>query len=114
MSKRLFFILILALVLFFFGCESKRTAKDVVNTYITRESLKNIELALKLYHNEFGEYPLTLDEFLIKKGIQDRSIIEDAWGKTYYYTRVDDSYIIFSKGGDGRSYTPDDVYPSKK
>jgi len=114
MSNRFFLFLLSSLLLsttLFYGCKSKRTTKDVVNTFITRESIKNINLALELYHNEFGEYPVTLDELLFRKGIQDRSIIEDAWGKTYHYTKLDDTYIIFSLGGDGKPYTPDDVHP---
>ncbi len=93
-------------------CNSKGTTKDVVNAYITRESLKNVQLALELYKREFGLYPETLDELLMKKNITERSIIEDAWGRTYHYVKIGDTYELFSTGRDGRPFTPDDVHPN--
>ena len=91
------------------SCNSKGTTKDIVNAYVTRESLKNVQVALELYRKEFGTYPETLDELLMRKGITERSIIEDAWGRTYHYVKTGDSTEIFSTGGDGKPFTRDDI-----
>jgi len=91
------------------SCNSKGTTKDTVNAHITRESLKNVQLALELYKREFGSFPETLDELLSRKNITERSIIEDAWGRTYHYVKIGDAYELFSTGRDGRPFTPDDV-----
>jgi len=115
-NKYLFFyslLLTVTVVLSVPSCNSKGTAKDTVNAFVTRESLKNVIIALELYRKEFGEYPKTLDELLLKKGIKERDIIEDAWGRTYHYVRTDDSYVIFSMGHDGKPYTKDDIYPAR-
>lgn len=94
------------------SCDSKGTTKDNVNAHITRESIKNVELALSLYRREFGSYPETLDELLSRKNISDRSIIEDAWGDTYHYVKIGDTYELFSNGRDGTPFTPDDIHPN--
>ena len=93
------------------SCDSKGTTKDIVNAHITAESIKNMELALALYKREFGAYPETLDQFLAKKNITERSIIEDAWGRTYHYVKIGDSYELFSNGRDGTPFTSDDIRP---
>jgi hypothetical protein len=108
------FLILLVLfssVLLCTSCNSKGTTKDIVNAHITRESLKNVEIALELYRKEFGNLPETLDELLMRKGITDRSIIEDAWGRTYHYVKLDDSYNLFSNGRDGKPFTSDDIHP---
>lgn len=104
-------LILLPFVLLCSSCNSKGTTKDIVNAHITRESLKNVEIALELYRKEFGSHPETLDELLMKKGITDRSIIEDAWGRTYHYVKIDDSYNLFSNGRDGKPFTSDDIHP---
>ncbi len=114
MLKRLAVILVLIVAIILSnGCKA-RTTKDTVNAFVTRESFKTIILALELYKKEFGEYPKTLDELLRRKGITDRSIIEDAWGREYYYVRLKNGYKIFSLGADGKPFTKDDIYPPKK
>ena len=114
MQKKYILILIFCLLLLFlFTYNSKGTTTDSVNILITRGGLKNITLALELYKREFGEYPETLDELLIKKGITDRSIIEDAWGHTYHYVKLEEDYILFSNGRDKKPYSSDDIHPPK-
>ena len=103
--------LCISIALLWSGCDSKGTTKDIVNAHITRTGLKNVKIALSLYRTEFGEYPVTLDELLMRKGISERSIIEDAWGRTYYYVKIEDTYSLFSKGRDGKPYTSDDIHP---
>ncbi|MBN2323893.1 MAG: type II secretion system protein GspG [Spirochaetes bacterium] len=93
------------------SCNSKGTTKDIVNAHITRESIKNAQLALELYRREFGSYPETLDELLSRKNITERSIIEDAWGRTYHYVKIGDTYELFSVGRDGTPFTQDDIRP---
>jgi len=93
------------------SCNSKGTTKDIVNAHISRESLKNVQIALELYRNEFGSFPETLDELLLRKGITEHSIIEDAWGRTYHYAKIGDSYEVFSTGRDGKPFTKDDIHP---
>ena len=93
------------------NCSQTTTPTDNINTLITKDSLKNIEIGLELYRREFGEYPETLDEWLIKKGITKKDIIEDAWGRKYYYIKVNDSYTLFSVGKDKKVHTQDDVHP---
>jgi len=109
---KMYLFLMLFLLVFLLNC--KGTSKDTINTFVTKEGFKTVIIALKLYHKEFGQYPQTLDELLLKKGITDRSIIEDAWGRPYYYVRINDSYKIFSLGRDGKPFTRDDVYPPSK
>jgi len=113
--KRITCIITFSLFILFliFSCKGK-TSKDTVNAFITKDIFKNIILALELYKKEFGEYPKTLDELLQRKGINDRTIIEDAWGREYYYVRIKYSYKIFSLGPDGKAFTKDDLYPPKK
>jgi len=113
-AKLLMFLLLLTIlpcVVLHSSCNSKGTTKDIVNAHITRESLKNVQIALELYSKEFGSYPETLDELLIRKGITERSIIEDAWGRTYHYVKIGDSYNLFSTGRDGKPFTSDDIHP---
>jgi hypothetical protein len=99
---------------FLSNCTQVKTPKDNINALITKDSLKNIEIGLELYRREFGEYPETLDEWLIKKGITRKNIIEDAWGRKYYYLKVNDSYTLFSVGRDKKAHTEDDVHPPEK
>ena len=112
--KKFIYLLVLSIasLIILTSCKGK-TSKDTVNAFITRDSFKNITLALELYKKEFGIYPKTLDEFLQRKGINDRSIIEDAWGREYYYVRLKDGYKLFSLGPDGKAFTKDDIYPPK-
>ena len=107
----IFFILFLGLLS---NCSRTSTPTDNVNALITKDSLKNIEIGLELYKREFGEYPETLDEWLIKKGITKKDIIEDAWGRKYYYIKVNDSYTLFSVGKDKKAHTQDDIHPPDK
>jgi hypothetical protein len=99
----------LFLVFLLSSCDSKGTTKDAVNILITRDGLKNMELALDLYKQKYGEYPVSLDELLVKSGIEETSIIEDAWGRNYHYLKIRESYELFSVGRDGKPYTKDDV-----
>ncbi len=103
----------LCILFLFISCNSKGTTKDNVNALVTRDGLKNVKIALELYRQEFGEYPKTLDELLIRKGITEKSIIEDAWGRDYHYTKIEDSYELFSVGRDRKPYTGDDIYPAR-
>jgi len=91
------------------ACNPKGTPEDSVNILITKDGLKNISIALELYNKEFGQYPETLDELLLKKGISDKSIIKDAWGKPYYYKKIGDGYQLFSMGKDGKPFTKWDI-----
>ena len=110
MTRVVIMLICIALAFLFLGCDSKGTTKDIVNAHITRNSLKNVMIALELYKNEFGEYPMTLDELLMRKGITERSIIEDAWERTYHYVKIEATYVLFSKGRDGKPFTSDDVH----
>lgn len=102
-----------SIVIFLLNFNSKGTTTDSVNVLITRDSLKNVKLGLELYKAEFGEYPRTLDEFVLRKEITDRSVIEDAWGNDYHYVRLNGEYILFSNGRDNKPYTTDDIHPEK-
>jgi hypothetical protein len=113
MKKAVLVIFVFFAPLLYSSCNEKGTAKDSVNAMITRTTLKNITIGLALYHQQFGEYPKTLSEFLVRKGITDRSVIEDGWGRTLHYTKVNDGYILFSNGRDGKPFTDDDLYPEK-
>jgi hypothetical protein len=95
------------------GCRDEyHSVDDSVKKMVTRSGLQTIDLAVRLYHGERGRYPETLDEILRSKNISDRSLIEDAWGREYYYERLDNGYVLFSPGKDGEPFTVDDVYPS--
>jgi hypothetical protein len=95
-------------------CESRKTPTDSINSLITRDGLKTMSLALKLYKRESGEYPETLDELFKKKDIQDKDILEDAWGRPYYYEKLSAHYVLFSSGKDGKPFTEDDILPPKE
>lgn len=101
----------LCILFLFISCNSKGTTKDNVNALVTRDGLKNVKIALELYRQELGEYPVTLDELLIRMGITEESIIRDAWGYDYHYTKIEDTYELFSVGRDKKPYTGDDVHP---
>lgn len=112
------FILLKVLILLIapflvFTCNSKGTIEDSVNVLVTQDALKNLTIALELYRKESGRYPKSLEELLIKKGISERSIIEDAWKQPYYYLKTEGSYTLFSLGRDGKPFTRDDVKPPK-
>ena len=89
----------------------RNSPADSVSTLVTKDGLDTVEVALKLYRKEYGEYPETLEEILIKKGIAERDVIEDGWGREYRYIKMGESYELFSMGRDGRPYTNDDIYP---
>jgi hypothetical protein len=108
----LFFAALLTTLPFIGSCGHVRNPKDNVNALITKDGLKNIQIALELYRREYGEYPDTLEELMLKKGITRKDIIEDAWGQKYYYVRLNDSYILFSMGKDKKPHTMDDIYYS--
>ena len=110
MIRTVIILICISMALLYSGCDSKGTTKDIVNAHVTRNSLKNVKIALELYRTEFGEYPETLDELLMRKGISERSIIEDAWGRTYHYVKIEDTYIFFSIGRDGKPFTSDDIH----
>ena len=110
MIRTVIILICISMALLYSGCDSKGTTKDIVNAHVTRNSLKNVQIALELYRTEFGEYPETLDELLMRKGISERSIIEDAWGRTYHYAKIEDTYILFSTGRDGKPFTSDDIH----
>ena len=93
------------------SCTPANTVEDNVNALITKDGLNNIEIALELYRREFGEYPETLEELMKQKGITRKDILEDAWGRKYYYKKLEDSYILFSVGKDKKAHTSDDIYP---
>jgi len=95
-------LLFCLIIIFLLNFNSKGTTTDSVNVLITRDSLKNVKLGLELYKREFGEYPQTLDEFVMRKGITDRSVIKDAWGNDYHYVRLNSEYILFSNGRDNK------------
>ncbi len=113
MKSILYVILLITFLIVIPTCKGKST-KDTVNVFVTKDNFKNILLALELYKKEFGNYPRTLDELLVRKGITDKSIIEDAWGREYYYVRLKNGYKIFSLGPDGKPFTKDDIYPPKR
>jgi hypothetical protein len=109
-------LILFCFVLFFcpLCCESKKTPTNSVNSLITRDGLKNMSIALELYKREFGEYPETLEELFKKKNIQDSDILEDAWGRPYYYEKLSAHYVLFSTGKDGKPFTEDDVLPPEE
>jgi len=89
----------------------RNSPADSVSTLVTKDGLDTVEVALKLYKKEYGEYPETLEEILIKKGIAERDVIEDGWGREYRYIKMGEVYELFSMGRDGKPYTNDDIYP---
>ncbi|MGQ9615787.1 MAG: type II secretion system protein GspG [Spirochaetota bacterium] len=101
----------LIITLIIISCNGKESPEGSVNVLITRDGLKTMQVALELYKEEHGEYPDLLEEIIIKKGITDRSVIKDAWGREYQYHKLGTGYVIFSKGYDGKPYTEDDIYP---
>lgn len=105
--------LLIPLFVFTTACGSKGTTENNINRIITKEGLKNMKIALELYKKEYGEYPNSLSEFLERKGIKDKSLIQDAWGRPYFYTRRDSNYEIFSVGRDKKPFTKDDVHPPR-
>jgi hypothetical protein len=95
------------------GCNPKGSTPDAVGKLFTRDGLDNVKIAVELYKKETGRYPDSLEQLIAQKRIRGKSIIEDAWGNTYLYTKSDDSYTLFSAGPDGTPYTSDDVRPSR-
>ncbi len=112
-AKKAFIGIFFLLTFTLLSCNGRGSPKNSVNTIITRDGLKTMRIALELYREEEGEYPNVLEEILLKKGITERSVIEDAWGRDYQYHKLGTGYVIFSKGRDGKPYTSDDIYPPR-
>lgn len=93
------------------GCRRGSTVEDEVNRLITRDGLRTMQIALELYRRETGRYPGSLEDILRHKNIDDRTVIEDAWGNRYHYTLLNGEYVLFSMGSDGRPFTGDDIHP---
>ncbi|MFW6180898.1 MAG: type II secretion system protein GspG [Spirochaetota bacterium] len=93
------------------GSRRGSTVQEEVNRLITRDGLRTMQIALELYRRETGAYPRDLEEILRHKNITERSVIQDAWGNPYHYTRLDGTYQLFSVGADGKAFTGDDIHP---
>ena len=105
-------VLLLAVCLPAAGCHAPRNSPaDSVSILLTKDGLHTVEVALELYKKEYGAYPETLDEILMKKGITEREVIEDGWDREYRYIKMGPEYVLFSMGRDGKAYTDDDIYP---
>jgi general secretion pathway protein G len=92
---------------------------DEAKAKIAKGDLSNIELALKLYRLDTGNYPTAergLDALMTSSGkgppCLERKPI-DPWGRKYQYrypgTHNKSGYDLFSLGKDGQEGTEDDV-----
>lgn len=89
---------------------------DDAKAKIARGDLSNLDLALKLYRLDTGDYPSKeagLDALLsASKPYLERKPL-DPWGRKYLYrhpgTRNPGLYDLYSVGKDGREGTDDDV-----
>lgn len=96
----------------YFSEQRKQTAID---------NLDYVVNGLELYEQKYGEYPASLQQFLAglpeeseyKNKVYDPTFVEfDGSLYKFHYELVNKkSYILMSKGFDGRLYTNDDIFP---
>lgn len=73
----------------------------VIKRFRASETINNLRFKVDAYKFEHDSYPETLD--VISKGL-------DPWGDPYIYEQNDYTFIILSKGPDGKKGTTDDIY----
>lgn len=69
----------------------------------TQQDLRNLELALKLFHKKHGHFPDAASGFraLVEAGVLEQDP-RDPWGNDYLYRLEDGGPVILSQGADGR------------
>ncbi len=88
---------------------SKDTIHTIHNMYFRSDSMRKacqLLIAIRQYKNQNGSWPKSLDD--IKGLAKEDSFIDSTNDNPFVYKRTDDSFILYSKGGDN-SYD----YPSK-
>lgn len=79
-------------------------------TKITKEKIAEIELILEKEKKIIGIYPDKLDG-IIRNNPFRKEITKDYWNNDFYYKQKENglSYILISKGKDGKLKTEDDI-----
>lgn len=83
----------------------------------TRQSIRNVALALDTYEVDMGHYPSSLQNLLSASGennwngpyLKDGRLPQDAWGIDLQYTLSGESYSLRSAGPDGQMGSGDDI-----
>jgi hypothetical protein len=74
---------------------------NIFKSFSTSEAISDLRFKIEAYKFEHGSYPETLD-------VVSRSL--DSWGTPYVYMQNGYTFIVLSKGADGKEGTKDDIY----
>jgi len=74
---------------------------NILKRFFASQDIADMRFKIETYRYAKGSYPETLDAVSVKY---------DPWGNNYIYEQNGYSFIILSKGADGRKGTPDDIY----
>jgi hypothetical protein len=74
---------------------------NIFRSFSTSEAISDFRFKIETYKFEHGSYPETLD-------VISRSL--DSWGNPYVYMQNGYTFIVLSKGADGKEGTKDDIY----
>jgi predicted transcriptional regulator len=69
--------------------------------FLASEAIGDLRFKIEVFKFQHGSYPATLDLISEKP---------DPWGNQYIYVQTGDSFIVLSKGTDGKEKTPDDIF----
>lgn len=73
----------------------------IYRKFTASSAVDDLRFKIEVYRAEHGLYPETLDM------VSKRS---DPWGNAYIYKQNSGSFIVLSRGPDGKEGTPDDIY----
>jgi hypothetical protein len=74
---------------------------NIFKSFSTSEAISDLRFKIEAYKFEHGSYPETLDAV-------SRNL--DSWGDPYVYMQNGYTFIVMSKGADGKEGTKDDIY----
>jgi hypothetical protein len=74
---------------------------NIFRSFSTSEAISDLRFKIETYKFEHGSYPETLD--VISRRL-------DSWGNPYVYMENGYTFIVLSKGADGKEGTKDDIY----
>ncbi|MDA0322591.1 MAG: type II secretion system major pseudopilin GspG [Verrucomicrobia bacterium] len=83
----------------------------------TRQSIRNVSLALDTFEVDIGHYPSSIQNLLTSSGennwngpyLKDGRTPQDAWGVDLQYALEGDAYKLRSAGPDGQMGSGDDI-----
>ncbi len=93
------FIIVVAFTLSFVVIFLNKT--DILKRFEASKAVDNLRIKIEAYRFTNGDYPESLNL------VTDE---HDPWGNPYIYKKHDQTYVVLSKGADGKEATPDDIF----